>query len=408
MLRKTLTIVSGNPVWLRGGRYTADRKFLDGFLNYASHLDAPLLAVNALASEDEVPPMDVVTHDVGALPYRVLGLALDRRGRTLPESTAHLHEAIAGSALVYGWPYRSYAIARMLNVPHVAWLENDLSTQMDLVRLDSPNRLRGAVRALRVASTYFREVATCLRSSRAVHCNGYPAARAAARYNGDCLMYLDSRMSAGMVIGEDALERRLASRAGRSLRLIFSGRYEAIKGADHAVRVALECLRRGYDVQMDCYGQGALAEAMRGEAAVAADRVRVHDAISYPELVRRANEADLFVCCHVQSDPSCTYLESMGSGLPIAGYPNRMWSAMEQASKAGAVSARRVPADLADVIGQWIADPAALAAASRRARGFALEHCFEVEFRLRTDSLNALYRESLTERKDSMEAARCR
>jgi colanic acid/amylovoran biosynthesis glycosyltransferase len=395
MPRKTLAVVSGNPIWLKDGRYTADRKFHDGFLNYASHLDAPLLAVNALAREDQSPPMDAVTHDVRALPYRVLGLAVDRHGRTLPESATQLSEAIAGSALVYGWPYRSYAIARMLNVPHVAWLENDLGTQMDLARLDAPDCLRSTARALRVASSYCREVAACLRSSRSVHSNGYPAARAAARYNDDCLMYLDSRMSAGMVIAEDALEHRLASRNGRSLRLLFSGRYEAIKGADQAVRVALKCLRRGYDVEMDCYGQGALAEAMRGEAAAAAGRVRVRDALSFPELVRRASEADLFVCCHVQSDPSCTYLESMGCGLPIAGYPNRMWSAMEQASRAGAVSPRRVPADLADVIGRLIADPEALAEASRRARRFAVEHCFEAEFKRRTDSLNALYGESV-------------
>jgi colanic acid/amylovoran biosynthesis glycosyltransferase len=208
----------------------------------------------------------------------------------------------------------------------------------------------------------------------------------------NCLMYLDSRMRAEMVMPADVLEARLATRAGRPLRLLYSGRYERMKGADDAVQAALACLGRGLDVEMDCYGQGSLAQPMRDAVAAAGQgaRVRVHDTVPFADLVKAANNADAFVCCHLQSDPSCTYLESMGSGLAIAGYANRMWTQMCSQSGAGAVAASRTPAAMADIVQGWLRDPEALAAASRHARTFAQAHSFEAEFARRTDALNDL------------------
>ncbi|HSF76535.1 MAG TPA: hypothetical protein VLA84_22260 [Microcoleus sp.] len=34
------------------------------------------------------------------------------------------------------------------------------------------------------------------------------------------------------------------------------------------------------------------------------------------------NNIDLFVCCHRQGDPSCTYTETMAGGVPIVGSAN--------------------------------------------------------------------------------------
>ncbi len=55
-----------------------------------------------------------------------------------------------------------------------------------------------------------------MRTAHQIHCNGYPIHEAAAAYNPQRLLYFDSRMSASMVIGEDALAQRLrACKAGR-------------------------------------------------------------------------------------------------------------------------------------------------------------------------------------------------
>jgi hypothetical protein len=44
---------------------------------------------------------------------------------------------------------------------------------------------------------------------------------------------------------------------------------------------------------------------------------------------------DLFVCCHRQGDPSCTYLETMSCGVPIAGYDNEAFAGLVKTSAAG-------------------------------------------------------------------------
>jgi colanic acid/amylovoran biosynthesis glycosyltransferase len=203
------------------------------------------------------------------------------------------------------------------------------------------------------------------------------------------LFYFAPRLPATMVMSADALEARLQGLPGRRVRMMFSGRYERMKGAVDAVQAAAACLARGLDVEMDTYGQGSQAEAMRAVAAGSGGRIRVHDAIPFPELVKKTHAADLFICCHIQSDPSCTYLESMGAGLPIVGYANRMWTSMAEQSHAGVVTPVNTPDAVADAVQQILATPGALEDASRRAQRFATEHAFEIEFRRRTDAINA-------------------
>jgi glycosyltransferase involved in cell wall biosynthesis len=198
-------------------------------------------------------------------------------------------------------------------------------------------------------------------------------------------------MTAEMVIPPEELAARLATRAGRPLRLLFSGRYERLKGVDDAVRVAVECLRRGLDIEMHFYGQGSLRTEMEHIAAQAArpQRIHIHDAVPYPELVRISRNFDLFVCCHIQSDPSCTYLESMGAGLPIVGYANGMWRRLSETSGAGFASVIGRPANVADDVQRLASDFDTLATMSGKAREFAMAHSCEHEFAKRTSAINA-------------------
>jgi glycosyltransferase involved in cell wall biosynthesis len=195
-------------------------------------------------------------------------------------------------------------------------------------------------------------------------------------------------MSGDMVIDADELDGRLRARPGRSLRLLYSGRYEKIKGADDVVRVAATCLRRGIDIELHCYGQGSLRESMKLLAGDYPDHIHVHDALPFATLVEKSKSFDAFVCCHIQNDPSCTYLEAFGCGLPVIGYANRMWKKLCDVSKAGMVSRMHDIASLANNIAYISHEFEFLAACSHRARAFALGHTFELEFAKRTSSLN--------------------
>jgi len=289
--------------------------------------------------------------------------------------------------LVYGGVLGTPAIARAHDVPYIMVLEYDLRTQLVMAQTDVPNPLRRGVRAARCALRYAAS-ALDMRLAHSLHCNGYPIFDETRWFNPNRLLYLDSRMSSDLVIDAERLHKRLAT-ARRPMRLLFSGRYERVKGADDAVRVALACIARGVDVEMHCYGQGRLrAEMSRLAAQGAPGRIQIHDAIPYPELVERSREFDLFVCCHIQSDPSCTYLEAFGAGLPVVGYGNRMWQRLSSESAVGYVSPMGAPEAVAEHVARLSANPQTLAEMSERARRFAAEHAFEHEFSRRCEAIN--------------------
>jgi colanic acid/amylovoran biosynthesis glycosyltransferase len=75
---------------------------------------------------------------------------------------------------------------------------------------------------------------------------------------------------------------------------------------------------------MPCDGRGNLTAEMLRLAGQLAGKIITRDAVPYAEFVNISRCLDVFVCCHIQIDPPCTYLESYGAGLPIVGYANRM------------------------------------------------------------------------------------
>ncbi len=383
-----LLLIHNNPVAIDGGVLRVDRKFHDGMLNYVRHVHVPITTVHPLAAAGQAV-MDPVALPLAGLPYRVLGIAVDRRGTVASEGRAKLDAAVAASRLVVGYGYGSAAMARHHGKRFIACLEYDLPTQLVVTKSFARDPLRALLAQAKCLRDWKREMVPAMRQAHQIHCNGYPIYHASEAYNPKRLLYFDSRMSADMVIAEGALEQRLRSRAGRPLRLVYTGRYEPMKGALDAVKAAAACRAGGLDVEMDTWGQGSQAGAMREVAAASGGRIRVHDAIPFPDLVTKTHEADVFVCCHIQSDPSCTYLESMGAGLPIVGYTNRMWSAMAKDSLGGVVTPRNTPDGLAQALAELTKFPPAIDELSRLARAFAAAHAFEVEFARRTDAINA-------------------
>jgi colanic acid/amylovoran biosynthesis glycosyltransferase len=389
-LRSSIVMVHSNPVSLADGVLRVDRKFHLGMLQYARALRLPCVTVNPVAHAEE-RMMDGIEIDARTIPYQVQPISVDAIGTPTRASLTTLRSVISSARLVYG-SGASYRVARAAGVPFVSLQEYDLRTQVSVAVNQTTGHLRRLARASRCAVSFVRDVIPEISGANAVHCNGYPFYDFALQHNPHVLLYLDSRMSADMVISEAHLEARLASLGSRRLRLLFSGRYERIKGADHAVMVAVECLRRGLDVELHCYGQGSLKESMLQIAAQApiSARIFIHDAIPYPDLAAEAKTFDLFICCHIQNDPSCTYLESLGSGLPIVGYANRMWQRLCGECQAGHCSPLGRVSEVASDIERIVAGNSDLRIMSRLARKFALEHCFESEFAKRVDALNEM------------------
>lgn len=387
-LAMTLTMIHSNPALVTNGNVRVDRKFLTGMRNYVANLSAPIISVHPQMAPGEAG-IDTIEVPTDSLGYRIVTLRTNRARTTIPEDQSALRGVVATSSLIYGGGLGAIEEAQRQGKPYILVLEYDMATQIAVTTLSISNPVRRLIRRARTAWHYLRHQVPEMRGAQSIHCNGYPIYDATAGLNKDRLLYLDSRMATNNVIPAGQLEQRLQQFGKRPLRLIFSGRYEPMKGALDAVACAIACLRRGIDIVFDCYGQGSQAQAMRNLAKSngVAEKVRIHDSIPFPQLVETTRDFDLFICCHRQHDPSCTYLESFGSGLPIVGYANRMWARMCQESGAGLHSPMGKVEQVADSIAALAKDESRLRKLSERARDFALAHTFEKEFARRTDAL---------------------
>lgn len=383
-----------SPCILEDDVLWVDRKFHIGVCLYAEQLSTKIIVI-APALDDRNKMMDLVEIPVKTLPYLVETVRCDGSYRLEAGESERIRKLVERSTLVYGMGLETHVYAKYFGIPYVPIVECNLPTQIELARLPVAGALRRAVRAGKAVLDFVGEIRD-LRAAHSVHCNGYPIYNQTRRLRDDCLLYLDSRMADNMIIDATRLESRLGEFAtGRRARLLYSGRYEALKGAIDVVEVGLELKKRKVDFELDLFGKGIQVEEMRRrvDALGAGDSIRVNDAIPYPQLVERSHSSDLFVCCHVQDDPSCTYLEASGSGLPIAGYGNRMWKPFALAAGNGVVTKIGRPRELAEEIERLLSDRPKLFDLSRKSREFALKHTFEKEFEKRMEAVQKILQE---------------
>lgn len=376
-----LVMVAPAPVEAAGvGRLRLDAKFLSGMAEHVAQWAGPVEMI--LWRSGPIPfGREVAAGDLG------FALTVLEPGQPLEAGR------LAGADLVYASADMSAAlglgpVARAAGARLVYAVEYTLRTRLDILRLErglaSPRGLRSAIWLLGQE----RRRRQALRAADAVQFNGYPAARAYGALVREGLTYLDGRMAVSLMATDAEMAARAARQsAGAPLRLIHSGRLEAMKGAQDLVPVAKGLVARGIDFTLDIFGTGALvAELARSIAAAGLDGVvRLHAPVPFETglVPRMRQEADVFLSCHRQGDPSCSYLEAMGCGLPVVGYDNEMWGAMAPVSGGGWVVPMGRPDRLAEAVAGLAADRAALQATADRALSFARQHDFAAEFRLR-------------------------
>ncbi|MBA4265545.1 MAG: glycosyl transferase group 1, partial [Comamonadaceae bacterium] len=213
-----------------------------------------------------------------------------------------------------------------------------------------------------------------------------PTFDAYAQRNPDALLYFDNRTTADMLASAQDMDtrfERLEQRGGR-LHLLFSGRLHPIKGAHHLVPMADHLRQLGVDFELSIAGDGPLRGDIEAQILTHGlqDQVRCLGTLQFADelmpLLRR--EIDLFICPHLQGDPSCTYLETLSGAVPIVGYDNEAWRGLHQRSGAGALCPQRDPASLASVVATLAPDISGLRKLAHQAVDFAREHLFEIEF----------------------------
>lgn len=206
------------------------------------------------------------------------------------------------------------------------------------------------------------------------------------------LLYFDSRITEDMIATEDTVAARVDQmQQGGPLRLAFSGRLIAMKGADHLPKVAAHLVDLGVDFTMDICGAGLLEESMKHEIVRCnlGSHVRMMGLLDFQNelLPHIAQNVDLFVCCHPQGDPSCTYLETMACGTPIVGYDNEAFDGIVRITGLGWKTPMGDARALAEKIAALNQHRDQLAEAAMACQHFALENTFPRTMDVRVNHL---------------------
>jgi len=231
-----------------------------------------------------------------------------------------------------------------------------------------------------------------IRISKGLQCNGTPTYDAFAHYSPAPSLYFDNRTTAELSASPADLDARFESLSRRHrLRLLFFGRLHAIKGVHHLIPLACALGKQGTDFELGIAGGGPLRDSVKAEIVEYGlqDQVKLLGTFDFEHelmpLLR--HKVDLFVCPHLQGDPSCTYLETLCAGVPIVGYANEAWRALERLSAAGRLCPTARPQALAIMIAELSADRESLRQLADSALAFATQRVFEAEFGRRIEHI---------------------
>jgi colanic acid/amylovoran biosynthesis glycosyltransferase len=286
-------------------------------------------------------------------------------------------------------------VAAARNIPVVLIIEYTLQTRLDMLRL-TPGRTRQKLKTAIWLRATERARRNALRKAAGLQANGTPAFEAYGRSNRSPLLYFDTRLKEELFIGLPAAEAKAtAVTRSKELRLAFSGRLDAVKGAEYLVPVLAALHRRGVTrATLDIYGDGGLRTSIAAQAQAAGleNHVRLHGPVPYEQVLVPAfrDTVDLFLCCHPQADPSCTYLETLGCGVPIAGFCNDAFKGVLALGGCGVGVPIGDVEGLAGTITCLDADRTRLAALTRGAASVASQHLFESVFAQRVAHLRAI------------------
>lgn len=386
--RRLLVLPSLKAVAKDDGRVVVTQKFVDGMTEYVNSWDGPVRAVlePADATSNNLDNVAVVP---AALPFELEVVSFRD-----PRINDHLRES---AVALGGTDHRQNHFATLcanLGTPYVVNTEYTLQTRCQIATAEESNPLR-RWRRIWWERGQERANVTSVRRAAGVQCNGMPTYDAYRTLNAATLLYFDTRTTAELLPDEEQLQLRLAQMLqGAPLRLAFSGRLIAMKGADHLSRVAVELRRLQVPFTLTICGDGDLRPRLQREIELAGlqDVVKLPGTLDFVTQLTPLlqDEIDLFVCPHRQGDPSCTYLETMACGVPIVGYANEAWAGLLRHGASGWSTPLDDPRALARQVAQLTQDRESIARAACQVREFAAEHTFERVFQRRIEQLLAI------------------
>jgi colanic acid/amylovoran biosynthesis glycosyltransferase len=383
-----LTVLTGlKAVPLGDGKFALTKKFIDGMGLYRDLWKGKLTAI-CEPSSDLSDNLDNVEMTSKAAPFDFICEPFSEelfktifRGPTM---------ILTGTGVQFN---RVSHLCRQSGIPCVYITENTLKTRLQIAKECQKSFLHGWWQS-RWEKVQEKEQILALSRADGIQCNGTPTYEAYRALTKNPLLFFDNRIAEVMLADESRLAIKIGRFARQPIHLIFSGRLTSIKGVDDLPKVACLLRQQNIPFTMSICGEGNLITQMQREVAAfgLSELFSFRGVMDFrSELIPFVtSEADLFVCCHRQGDPSCTYVETMACGVPIVGYDNEAFNGIVRASKSGWIVKESKPQAIAEEIARLYRNPSRFEASARNALNFARNHTFEKTFRRRIDHLDAI------------------
>ena len=384
-----LTILHTLPAKkLPNGQILLTRKFMEAALKFNS-LWPGSITVLMEETERENDNLDKKIFKLNELPFKLELVDFDDISPAKLRNQTSLVLATLG--------YRQNHISKVCKeagIPCIYISEYTLKTRKQIVAVEEDKPLRRLWRS-RWEETQERKQRNAIVLADGLQCNGTPTYETYHTINRNPLLFFDTRITEDMLATNDDIKKRTCSLIeNRPLRLVFSGRLNRMKGANHLLDVAKELKRLEIPFQLFISGAGELEESMhqRITADELGDCVKM---MGLPDFKTdffpfvKAN-IDLFICCHRQGDPSCTYIETMSCGVPIVGYANEAFMGIVEQSKAGWLVGMNQPKLLARKVAELNRNREEIKAMSFKASAFARAHTFEQTYEARISHMKEI------------------
>lgn len=285
-------------------------------------------------------------------------------------------------------------ICQAANIPCIYISEYTLKTRKQIVAVEESQPIKRLWRT-RWEEKQERKQLSAIALADGLQCNGTPTYNVYNKLCSDTLLFFDTRITKEMLVTQAELEKRTQSLIdNKPLRLVFSGRLNKMKGADHLLDVAQELKQLRIPFELFISGRGDLEKTMH-------QRIAAEGLTGYVKMLGvpdfkteffpfvKAN-IDLFICCHRQGDPSCTYIETMSCGVPIVGYANEAFEGIVGQSKSGWLVEMNQPKLLAQKVAELNLQRGAIKAMSHKAIEFAHKHTFEKTYDARISHMKQI------------------
>ena len=382
---KKLLVISSAPAVLVDGERYLDIKFVEGMQFYCDAWDGEVTCI--LRERDTKFPFGKLFSE-SELPFTPI---FKKRQSAISEQDVQGYDLVLCSGDNQDYLHVS-RLCRKHSVKIIYIIEYIFETRVQAILLQRGRSLLKKIYSIGNALVTEIRRRKAFRLSDGLQANGFPACNAYSPLNQNTLMYLDNRIRKRMQASPEEITRKFDRlKNGAPLQLVHSGRLEPMKGSQDLIPIAKFLQKNSIDFEMHVFGTGSLENEIRQgiDSLSLSDRIHMHGVVDFEkELVPFVcQNAHAFLCCHRQSDPSCSYLENMGCGVAVTGYDNRMWKSLADASQGGLTAPLGDAHALAKLLTKMAANPEEVFHTALRAHAYAQEHSFEHEFQRRTQHL---------------------